>query len=264
MLKLSISNIAWDASYDAVMYDKMNDLGYKGLEIAPTRLFQEQPYSHTNAASQWAHNLRQTYDLSISSMQSIWYGRTECLFRSPAEREVLKKYTKKAIDFASAIDCPNLVFGSPKNRNLIEGGNPDSAISFFRELGEYAAAHGTVLSLEANPAIYHTNYINTTKEAIEIAKIVNSPGIRVNLDLGTVICNKEDLHCLQADMHWIHHIHISEPHLNPIECRDIHQTLKNILCRGYYGYLSIEMGKGLEIDNIYKIMEQVKEIYYEV
>ena len=48
-------------------------------------------------------------------MQSIWYGMIE-KFDSSDKRQKLIKYTKKAIDFAVAIECSKLVFGCPKNR----------------------------------------------------------------------------------------------------------------------------------------------------
>ncbi len=48
------------------------------------------------------------------------------------------------------------------------------AINFFRELGDYAYEKGTVIGMEANPPIYHTNFINDTQSAIELIEIVNS------------------------------------------------------------------------------------------
>ena len=64
---------------------------------------------------------------------------------SEEERKILVDYTKKAIDFANRISCKNLVFGCPKNRVSKNENNNDIAISFFRELGEYAKLKNTVL-----------------------------------------------------------------------------------------------------------------------
>lgn len=38
-MKLSISNIAWSAEHDAAMYKFLQQEGFSGLEIAPTRIF---------------------------------------------------------------------------------------------------------------------------------------------------------------------------------------------------------------------------------
>lgn len=96
-------------------------------------------------------------------------------------------YTKKAIDFAAAIGCKNLVFGCPRNRSLPAGADESVAVAFFKELGEYAYSKGTAIGMEANPPIYNTNYINDTKSALELIEQVDSKGFKLNLDVGTRI-----------------------------------------------------------------------------
>ena len=100
MKGLSISNIAWTEDNDREVYGLMREFSFKGLEIAPTRIFKEAPYEKLKEAGEWSQRLKQDYGLCISSMQSIWYGRNEMLFGSEGEREVLLNYTRSAIDFA--------------------------------------------------------------------------------------------------------------------------------------------------------------------
>ena len=50
-MKLSISNIAWSADQDEKVYGMMQQLGFTGLEIAPTRIFPEKPYEDLTKAS---------------------------------------------------------------------------------------------------------------------------------------------------------------------------------------------------------------------
>ena len=76
-MKLSISNIAWAEEHDAEMYQYMNDAGFNGLEIAPTRIYPEAPYDKLSEAKDWAEELKEKYGLVVPSMQSIWYGHTE-------------------------------------------------------------------------------------------------------------------------------------------------------------------------------------------
>ena len=173
-MKLSISNIAWKSEDDFKVYKLMKKYEYKGLEIAPTRIFSEQPYKKLTEAKIWYEELNKKYGFTISSMQSIWFGRQENIFNSVDERKILEKYTKQAIDFAATIGCKNLVFGCPKNRNLIEGSNEEIAVDFFKLLGNYAYEKGTTIGMEANPTIYNTNYINDTKSALELIKKVDS------------------------------------------------------------------------------------------
>ena len=83
-MKYSISNIAWTSENDAKVYKMMKELGYTGLEIAPTRIFPENPYEHIEDASKWANELKNEYGFEVASMQSIWYGRNEKIFGSVA------------------------------------------------------------------------------------------------------------------------------------------------------------------------------------
>lgn len=261
-MKLSISNIGWQASDDLKVYALMQEHGYSGLEIAPTRIFPMEPYENLERAAQWSQGLKEQYGFSVPSMQSIWYGRQENIFQSAEERQRLIEYTKKAVLFAESIGCENLVFGCPRNRTLPEGIAADSAISFFKEIGDYAAEHHTVIGMEANPTIYNTNYINNTKDALSLIQAVASDGFRLNLDIGTMVQNDEDVKELDGMVPWINHIHISEPYLKPIEKRALHTELAELLKKERYSRsVSIEMGKTEEISVIEDVMSYVESIY---
>lgn len=261
-MKLAVSNIAWSPEKNTLIYTLMRDLGFCGLEIAPTKLFSTAPYDSIALARIWIEQLKKEYGLMVPSMQSIWYGRKESVFGKTEERKILADYTRKAIDFAAAIGCKNLVFGCPHNRNLPDGADETLAIPFFRELGEYAFSQGTVIGLEANPVIYHTNYINNTRDAFRLIRQVNSKGFRLNLDAGTMIQNGEDVSELAGNVFLINHVHISEPGLKPIEERHLHKELMRVLStEGYQGFVSIEMGIMDDIVEIGEKMSYIRGIF---
>ena len=261
-MKLSISNIAWDSQNDKQIYELMKKHEYEGLEIAPTKIFCKNPYEKLDKAKIWKEDLKKLYNLKISSMQSIWYGKKERLFGSIKERIELQSYTKKAIDFAKVIGCKNIVFGSPKNRNLEKNEKLDLALEFFKSIGEYAFENNTTIAMEADPSIYGTNYINDTKSALELIKKVNSKGFLLNLDVGTIISNDENIEEIIGEIKYINHVHISEPWLNIIEKRKVHEKLKFILINeNYQGFISIEMAKIEKLEEIEKVMKYVKEVF---
>lgn len=258
-MKLSISNIAWTKEHDEQMYSYLRLQGFEGLEIAPTRLFSDNPYEHLAEAQTFALKLRRQYGLSISSMQSIWYGRTESIFGSSKDRNILVKYTKQAIDFAAAIDCSNLVFGCPKNRNV-----PDRcqnykqiATEFFMEIADYAEQNGAVIALEPNPPIYNTNFMNGTLDTLAFVRSVGMAGLKVNVDFGTIIYNGEDVADVADNIGLVNHIHISEPNLLPLERREIHAQLLNFK---YDRYISIEMKTQKQIETVKKAIKYVCEL----
>lgn len=261
-MNLSISNIGWARENDTDVFRLMQNFGFGGLEIAPTRIIPEAPYDRTEEAEQWKKAVAERYGFTIPSMQSIWYGRKEKLFGSREERQALLNYTKKAVDFAAVIGCGNLVFGCPVNRNRPQGADSGIAVDFFRELGEYAAARGTVIGMEANPPIYHTNYVNNTSSALELIRRVDSKGFLLNLDVGTMIYNREDVSVITGSVQLINHVHISEPGLKPIEERELHCELKKILSEeGYRGFISIEMGKAEELTVIEKSLDYIGRVF---
>lgn len=258
-MKTAISNIAWSPEDDECVYEIMQEYGFRGLEIAPTRIFPENPYDNIVNAVEWAEKMKDKYGFAVPSMQSIWFGRQESVFGSDEDRSGLLAYTKKAIDFAAAIGCGNLVFGCPRNRNMPDGADEQTAIDFFRKIGDYAAEKGTVIGMEANPPIYNTNYINTTAQALELIEKVGSEGFKLNLDVGTMIYNEESPEMLRGKVGLVNHVHISEPHLKPICERTFHRELLNILVEeDYKGYFSIEMSRASDLSVIIFALKYLK------
>lgn len=257
-MKLSFSNIAWQCTDDDTIHSLLQSLGFDGIEIAPTRWFPHNPYDHIEEAILKAQRLESEYGLSVSSIQSIWYNRTEKLFGTGDERQTLLSYTRQAVDFAHRLQCQNLVFGCPKNRIKPVDASMDDAISFFYECGVYAAKYNTRISLEPNPPIYNTNFINDTREAFDFVKLVNCPGFRVNVDLGTMIYYHEPVSLVEKHIEYVHHVHISEPLLASPSHDDICENLVRMLAlNGFAGYVSVEMSSSCGLDAVNQAARKV-------
>ncbi|MDR1522043.1 MAG: sugar phosphate isomerase/epimerase [Streptococcaceae bacterium] len=263
-MKLSISQMAWNQTDNIKVLAYLKTQNFQGIEVLPTMVVKDNPYGSLEEAVIFQQKLAREYSLEISSMQSLIYGRRENLFGTDEEREVLLNYLQKAILFANKINCPNLVFGSPKNRLIgkVTKEKEQKAYSFFKKLGDFAYEHKTFFSLEANPAIYGGDYLLTTKQALDVVKEVNSPGFCLNLDLGAVIENKESLDFLQKKIDLVNHIHISEPFLAKIKPRTLHQELAEILRKlNYEKYVSIEMKNLKNFETTKKVIEYIKEVF---
>ena len=262
-MKLSISNIAWGAEHDEEMYEFLHVNAIHGLEIAPTRLFSSQPYDNISQAKDFGSKLKEKYNIAVSSVQSIWYGLSENIFESDVSRKVLVDYTKKAIDFACALECSNIVFGCPKNRSIPSNMSVDAylqiAYDFFRQIADYANTKGTCIAIEPNPVIYKTNFINTTTEAFEVCRKIDTPGVKVNVDIGTIVFYEEHIGILKDNIDLINHVHISEPRLVPIEKRLLHVDLiKMLRSLNYTKFFSIEMANQNNLDLIKQTILYVK------
>ena len=181
------------------------------------------------------------------------------------DRAYLLDYTKKAILFAESMGIRNLVFGCPRNRNMPQGDEKQFmqiAAGFFKELGDFAYQHNTVLAMEPNPVIYNTNFLNYTKDACEFVKSVDSPGFKVNIDMGTMIYNKENPHLVKTYKNWVNHIHISAPNLAVIAPCTEYKTLKKVLSKiEYDGFISVEMGNCNDIEKVKQAVMYLKEAF---
>lgn len=260
-MKFAISNIAWDNKDNEFVYNLMKKYGFTGLEIAPTKIIPSEPYLHVEKAVEWVKELTKNYGFCIPSMQSIWFGKTEKLFGSESERISLLDYTKSAIDFASAIGCKNLVFGCPKNRIMPANADKNIAVDFFRTLGNYANEKNTCIGMEANPEIYGTNFINTTEQALNLIKSVDSEGFKLNLDIGTMIQNCESVSILENNTSLINHIHISEPFLKKIQENELHNHLFDLLKKEKYKFfVSVEMSLQNNMNDIEDTLKYIREI----
>lgn len=260
-MKLAISNIAWDAILNDEVYSLLNENKFDGIEVAPTIWFPDAPYKHIEEAIVKSVDLKNKNGLSILSIQSICYGIMDNLFNSTEEFNSLLNHVMKSIDFASSIGCPNIVFGCPKNRIMNVSSKVEVAKDFFKLLGDYASNRRVIVSIEPNPEIYGTNFLNTTIQAIDFVKLVNHPNIRLNLDLGTMIYYKEEFASLSLKEELIGHIHISEPNLELIKLESIHFQLKELLKNiDYSRCISIEMKKQ-SFDDLKRTIKFISEVF---
>ncbi len=263
-MKLCASQIGWAAEEGPAVLSALSELGFCGIEIAPTIAVGQEPYDAPQRAASFAADMKEKYGLSVCSMQSIWYGQSGSIFG--AERQFFLEYTKKAFVFAQSMGCKNLVFGCPKNRTLPQGESADAAVPFFEELADAAARCHTVLALEANPEIYGTNFITNTPDAIAMVKRVNRPGFRLNLDIGTMLQNGESAQLLTEEVvRLVNHLHVSEPYLAAVGSdaarRNLHaEVAQRLRSGGYEGYVSIEQAKQ-PVETVLEVAKYVAEVF---
>ena len=248
-----MSNITWAAEERLGAYAILAEAGITGLEIAPGIFFHaaDDPFVPDHASA--CEALREAADagLSLVSMQSLLFGVTGAgLFDGAQARAVFEAGMHRAITLAGQFGIPNLVFGSPAQRRVPAGmvstDALDEAAAVFRHLGDAAAAAGTRISIEANPAAYGTNFLTTLEEAEAFVALVDHPAITLILDLGAMHMNASfagvperipDL-CPR-----LNHVHVSEPDLAPAPADAVAlvPVLRALREAGYAKAVSIEM-----------------------
>lgn len=260
-MKISISNIAWDKKDDQAVYQILREYGVKGLDVAPARVF-EHPFEVTAEEGQVFIDDIAQYGLTPVGMQSLLFGTTNLELLGGSSREAIN-HLKKMIDYSGKIGITRLVFGSPKNRLI--GGVAKEEVDYitkkvFNELGDYAAEKNVLFCIEPNPIAYGADFVTSTMEGIYLVKKINNPGLRLHMDLGTMIINEENIEqVVNEGIMVTEHVHISHPNLNQvIGMEETHKRLYNALKQSNYkGTVAIEMKNSGLPNNIDKVQESV-------
>jgi sugar phosphate isomerase/epimerase len=239
-MKLSVSNIGW--SYDNLEYVipilKFNGINY--IDVAPSLLHDKNKPINIEEVNKFYLN----NDIKFAGMQSLFFNAPNIsIFDGDDNKLILDKYLENNCFLAKNFKIQNLVFGSPKNR-IINDFNKftlQKAKNIYKELSDLAKQYSCILCLEPNPKEYGCNFITNTFEAIEFVKSINSPNLKINLDISTTILNNEDLDLIfKLGKEHIQHVHISAPYLTDITQLD-HKNIIRILNKYQYsGYIVME------------------------
>lgn len=222
-MKLSVSNIAWDVEQDLQIAELLIHHGVSYVDIAPGKYFKD-IQATTELEIAQVKNKWSDLGISCAGMQSLLFGTKGLNLFDKSTQEPMLMHLEKICHIGAVLGATKLVFGSPKNRdrsNLSDDNARDIALDFFQCLGNIAKCEGVSINLEANPTCYGTNFLTNTQEAAEFVRLLNHPAIRLQLDLGTVYTNHEDLDMLlKHSATIIGHIHLSEPQMAPLSASD--------------------------------------------
>lgn len=252
-MKLAVSNIAWSPQDRLAAYDILHQHSITGLEIAPGLFLSgaDDPFAPDATTLAQAKKEIAASDLQLVSMQSLLFGvQGAALFEGPEALSQLKKGMIRAIDLAEQLGIENLVFGSPQQRNIPAGMTAQDAtalaVEVFTALGDRAAAAGTKIAMEFNPAAYGTNFLTHAEQAIAFVAQVDHPAVTLNFDIGAMYMNEafENIDTLiPGAISQISHVHISAPFLAPAPANDadIARVLRLLRKANYAHWTSIEM-----------------------
>lgn len=259
-MKISISNIAWDASENDAVAGLLQRYGV-GVDLAPSKIWTDPLTATTDQIAAvrrwWAERA-----IPIVGAQSLHFGHPELqLFKDESTRQQMFDFTARMIALCGQLGATAIVFGSPHNRQ--RGSMPmDEALSiatdFFSRLGDVAAAHNTYLCLEPNAVDYGCDFITTAAEGAQLVQRVNHPSFRLHLDAGNMVMMGEDsIAALKEHGTLLQHFHLSEPQLAPVGVKAstvpysaIFQTLEQLK---YQHWVAIEMKNGPINQNILSV-----------
>jgi sugar phosphate isomerase/epimerase len=248
-MNLAVSNIAWPAEQDEAVAASLSALDIKGIEVAPTKVWPA-PLEATSAQVDAYRQFWESRGIAVVAAQSLLFGQPRLtLFEDPATRRQTLDYLRGIVGICAQLGAQALVFGSPRNRQVGRG-DPilawQAAVDFFGQLGEAAAAAGTVIAMEANPPEYGTDFVTHADQAVELVRAVNHPGFWLHLDSGCMTLAGDPVALIAENINLIRHFHVSEPGLGIIGSGQVQHArfARELREHAYERWISIEMRQG--------------------
>lgn len=214
-MRLSVSNIAWDLPEEDAVAGVLAAAGVDRVDVAPGKYFAD-PAAASDAQIAAVRQLWHDRGFEIAGMQALLFGTNGLNLFDDLEGAMFERLAA-VCRIGGGLGAGALTFGSPRQRD--RGDLDDPAVEriasdFFGRLGDVAAAHGTAICLEPNPAAYTCNFLTGSGEVSAFVRRLGHSAVRMQLDVGAIAMNGEAPDAVVAEAaDVIGHVHASEPML---------------------------------------------------
>jgi sugar phosphate isomerase/epimerase len=221
--------------------------GYAGLEVAPFTLGNPGEVDERDAARCGA--LIRDHGLEMVGFHWL-LAKTPGLHLTdpdPAIRERTFTHARHLSRLCAAMGGKIMVWGSPQQRTLEAGWDRIEAelrtIDFFQRLSPYLAADGVTVAFEfLGPQ--ETNFINSASQAISLLEKINSPNVRLHLDVKAMAADDRPIPEIVRDsLPWTVHFHANDPNLRGPGMGEVDfpAIARELVEGGYAGWVSVEV-----------------------
>ena len=246
--KYSICNETFGDWPQEKIFQFAAECGYRGVEVAPFTIDLD---VRKIAAPARTKLRRQAERAGVELVGLHWLlAKTEGFhLTSPdaAVRRATAAYLAELARFCHDLGGKVMVFGSPKQRNLLPGVSRADGLKYAGEvlqaLVPTLAELGVVVALEPlSPRT--TNFLTTAAEAVELAERVDSPQCRLLLDclaMSTEATAIPDL--IRRHGRWLAHFHANDPNQRGpgMGQLDFVPILRALQEAAYGGWVSVEV-----------------------
>ena len=217
--KLCVSNICVNQIHQLQFASILKLFGIKNIQVAPTKLIK----SWDNLEN-LDLTIYRNLDLNIYAFQSITFTLNELNIFDKSTVEKLYNHLIKIIDVAEKNNVSVLVFGCPRNRKIVDEklDNNKTFIDFFKRIGDYLDGKNVKICLENNSKIYNCNFINTIQECSNLVREINKDNIKMMVDLGNAVMEKDEWYYLKKDMDIIYNIDVAHQNMNDFS--EVHES----------------------------------------
>ncbi len=222
--------------------------GYTGVEIAP---FTISNFVTDVTAKRRAELRRQAQQAGLEIVGLHWLlAKTTGFHLTSADAEVRRKtakYLGELARFCADLGGKLLIFGSPKQRDLVPGMSKEQGMKYAAEVFRAAmpAMEKTGVTLAIEPlAPAETNFITTAADGVKLIELVDSPRCRLILDCKAMSSESTPIpELIRANRKWLVHFHANDPNLRgpgfgKLDFVPILRALREI---DYRGWISVEV-----------------------
>jgi len=247
-MKYAICNETFESWEHARVCNRVAELGYTGLEVAPFTLASR----ITDVPSARRAELRQQAEgAGVRIIGLHWLlAKTEGFhLTSPdaAVRQRTGEYLAELARAAADLGGDILVLGSPVQRNLADG--------MTKEQGDDLAADTLSHCLPAleKSRVYlcleplttaETNYMTTAAEGVRLIRKLNHPWVKLHLDVKAMSSEGTPVpEIIRANATDMHHFHANDPNkrgpgFGAVDFQPIFRALNDV---NYTGWVSVEV-----------------------
>lgn len=249
MIRLGICNELFEDWELARICKTVRELGYEGLELAPFTLAPK----ITDLTPAQLREMRQTIEgEGLKTIGLHWLlAKTEGLYLTSPDEATRKRTVEYLVALAEAtkeLGGTLMVFGSPKQRDVLPGVShqeaTDYAAEVFAEAMPKIGALGVDLCLEPL-APTETNFLTTIAEANRLIERIDHPNFKLHLDVkamsgdtGGSVTELIARHGAQAGHFHAQDTNLQGPGMGEV---DFGPILKALVASGYKGWVSVEV-----------------------
>ena len=249
MIRFGICNELFENWDFAQVCATIKSLGYDGIEIAPFTLAAR---IDELSGSRRREIARIVADHGLETIGLHWLlAKTEGFYLTSPDDAIRRKTGDYLVSLAEAcrdLGGSILVFGSPKQRDLLPGVTYQRAIDYcvetFVRIAPAIAAAGVDFCLEPL-AKSETNFLNTCAQAEELLDRVNHPNFKLHMDVkaqsgetGTTVPELIRRHAARAGHFHAQDVNLRGPGMGEVDFKPI---LKALVESGYDRRVSVEV-----------------------
>ena len=230
------------------VFDYAREVGFDGVEIAPFKLAESvNDISADERASLRAAAAKSGVEIVglhwlLVSPKGLYITHPDADIRART-----RDYFIDLVHCTADLGGDRMILGSPKQRDVMEGVTYHEAWGYARDLLEAVAPaaeqRGVTLCFEPLAPV-ETNFINTAAEAIRLVSEVDSPAVKIILDVKAMSSEAIPVSdVVRQSGDWVAHVHANDanlrgPGFGDVDFTPIAEALRDI---SYDGWVSVEV-----------------------